>query len=166
MSRQRYDFFEKQQENSSTPTATPAEARKSQKDLPDDNLLADDLTVSRNGSNESLSSSRIPGVQEKAEQPELSLDGLDHLPLIHELPDLKGDAEARHSECSPHRSRSRGIKRGLSPSNDTQDSESQDSFGGGQHQGMVPGHQENEFLSSIIEGGKVFFIFDFINFVL
>lgn len=157
MSRQRYDFFDKQSDTSSNTTVTPIDISKVSKDMPDENVIADDLSLPRNGNDESGGNERV--LPEKADQPELNLEGLDHLPLIHDLPDLKpGENEMRLGDLSPHRNRSRGLKRGLSPSNDTQDSESQDSYSGSQQQGMMPsGHQENDFLTSINEGGKKHF---------
>ena len=146
MSRQGYDFFEKQPD---TPMVMAAsDVTKSQKAMADEGVLADDLTVPRNSDD----TSRTNDKQE--EQPEVNLEELDHLPLMHDLPELKpGDNEVRpSSDSSPHR----GLKRGLSPPNDTQDSGSQDSYGVGQQHGMIPGHQENEFLPNMNEGGKCF----------
>ena len=149
----------------------------------DDKNVADDLSVRRsdndNPNGTSRNGDRGEENNEDSDQKEFVLksessliDNLDSIPYIPDIPDIKGSGEMsqrdnpenmlqRHPESDPSSPmRNRGLKRSHSPSIDAQDSESQDSYGGGPlpAQGMMgsggggAAHPESEFAHGINEG--------------
>jgi hypothetical protein len=149
----------------------------------DKNVVADDLSMRRNDSDNPNGNSRNGGgagddldhddVDGKdfglKSNPSSLIDNIDSIPYIPDIiPDLKHDQDVqddlshpRHPGSDPSSPmRSRGLKRSHSPSIDPQDSESQDSYAGGggggsipPQGGMMPGHPDSDF-QGINEGGK------------
>jgi len=71
---------------------------------------------------------------------------LDNLPLASDLTELKAfDLERKRLNPSPQK-QVQNMKRDLSPLDDDQDSESQESFHGCQQEGTAPEHQDGEYL--------------------
>ena len=155
--------------DSDSPNAVESSKPSVSDNIDADKNVADDLSVRRNNvddidDNETSRNGRNDAGDDTTDiKKELIMDNLDTMPFIPDIPDLKSednkDNHARHPGSDPASPmRSRGLKRSHSPSIDAQDSESQDSYGGG---GPVPGqpnlggsHPDTEFNPGLNEGGK------------
>ena len=142
----------------------------------EDKNVADDLSMrrndesatSRNGGGDDLEPNDEDQKDFKPGSASL-IDNLDSIPFIPDIPDIKPDDISRrdHPDDPSHRHpgsdpsspmRNRGLKRSHSPSIDAQDSESQDSYGGGgpvpPPQGMIGGPNESEFNQGMNDAGQ------------